>query len=92
MYLGLTKTGARNPHAGAATLHDPAFVAHLRAWKSIVSSAAYLIPAGASCFCQAFPMVSNHIRLGEEELPTYGLRPTTIAMWLTWDAGHRNAL
>ena len=51
LYLGLTKTGQRNPHAGTVTLQDLPLVRKLAQWKHTVSPDTKLNPS----FIHSFP-------------------------------------
>ena len=74
LYLGIAKTGARNPHAGTVSLQDAPLVRRLLQWKKTVPPDAHLIPISASQFRTVFKASLDATHLSQFQFKPYSLR------------------
>lgn len=74
LYLGETKTGARNPHASTVTLQDPKTGFLLKTWKFSAVPTAPLIPWSPSHFRKSFSDSLHILGLSQFNLKPYSLR------------------
>ena len=73
LYLGETKTGPRNPHAGTVSCHDSTLVHLLQVWKATCDPQAFLAPWPQSRFRSTF-----NAALSSLELQTYECGPCSL--------------
>ena len=84
LYLGLTKTGARNPHAGTVSLQDTTLVRQLSKWKKSTKPDSYLIPVSSSHFRSVFKAALDATSLSSFKFKPYSLRRGGATdLWLT---------
>ena len=84
LYLGLTKTGQRNPHAGTVTFTDRTLAARLRAWKHTVAPDTPLIHWSAAQFRAQFKASLQEASLASFDFKPYSLRRGGATdLWLT---------
>ena len=84
LYLGLTKTGQRNPHAGTVTFTDRTLAFRLRAWKQAVTPDTPLIPWSAAHFRAQFKASLQEAALASYDFKPYSLRRAGAAdLWMT---------
>ena len=84
LYLGITKTGSRNPLANSVTLTDDHLVHLLRLWLSTSRHHDYLIPWSASYFRAQFNKGLEQTGLSKWGYKPYSLRRGGATdLWLT---------
>jgi hypothetical protein len=84
LFLGITKTGPRNPHSGSAYLIDYQLAALLRHWKAQNSATARLIPWKPQKFRAIFQQVLVYCGLQNFNFKPYSLRRGGATnLWLT---------
>jgi hypothetical protein len=84
LYLGLTKTGSRNPMAGHVTIHDRTLLHLLRLWKATAEPDQYIIPWSSSYFRVQFSKAIDHTHLSALGLKPYSLRRGgATELWLS---------
>lgn len=84
LYLGLTKTGQRNPHAGTVNFTDLPLAHRLRLWKSQVPPHTPLIPWPAAKFRSQFKLALKEAGLASFDFKPYSLRRGGATdLWLT---------
>ena len=84
LYLGLTKTGQRNPHAGTVTFTDLALAHRLRWWKSTVAPHTPLVPWPPAKFRAKFKAALQEAGLASFLFKPYSLRRGGATdLWLT---------
>ena len=84
LYLGLTKTGQRNPHAGTVTFTDLPLAHRLRLWKGAVPSHTPLVPWSAPKFRSKFKAALQEAGLASYLFKPYSLRRGGATdLWLT---------
>ena len=84
LYLGLTKTGQRNHHAGTVSLQDPTLVKILSRWKASVPPDSKLITISATQFRALFKSSLTAVSLDRFQFKPYSLRRGGATdLWLT---------
>lgn len=84
LFLGITKTGPRNPHSGSAYLVDFQLATLLRQWKVQNSATAKLIPWTPQKFRSTFQQVLVDCGLQSFNFKPYSLRRGGATnLWLT---------
>ena len=74
LYLGLTKTGQRNPHAGTVSVHDLTLSRRLQRWKSTVPLYTPLVPVSATQFRATFKNALSATHPDTFKFKPYSLR------------------
>ena len=74
LYLGLTKTGARNPAANSVSFKDFDLIHRLHTWKSALQHTVPLIPWSATYFRTMFATALRECHLSTYQFKPYSLR------------------
>lgn len=84
LYLGLTKTGARNPAAGTVHITDVDLVSRIKYWQQSLHHSQRLIPWSGSRFRQVFHSALEATGLSRFTFKPYSLRRGGATdLWLT---------